>query len=185
MPSQKSDEQRPVLQFSVGCDGIAQDPQSGKVALVGVFDRILAPTTVPQFFIANRWTYGRGTFRERVRITDGSGAVVGQSVETEVPLPHPAGSHTVISGFVGLAFPEAKVYWVEVLLDDVLELAWPLPVGRSGAAASPRKSTQPEAAKRSTRKSGGSPAKRAKKGSTSPRRSASKPRSGPAARKGG
>jgi hypothetical protein len=121
---------RPVLQTSIGCDGFAQDQQTGKLALLGIFDRFLQPgIPVPQFVIVDRWTYGEGTFAELVKITDGEGSVVVESQPSEFTLAHPAASHTVVSGFVGVTFPEARVYWVEVMLDGDLELAWPLPVG--------------------------------------------------------
>ena len=118
----------PELQFSVACDGVAQDPGTGKLALVGVFEQILQPSVVPQFFVINRWTYGKGSFTEQVKITDGQGNVTAQSPATPFTLARESAVHTVISGFVNTSFAQARVYWIEVQLEGALQLAWPLPV---------------------------------------------------------
>jgi hypothetical protein len=126
-----SDEERelPVLQFSVACDGVAVDPASQKLALVGVFDKILQPTVVPQFSIVNRWTYAVGGFSERVIITDATEQQVAAPAEASFTLTQEAQQHTTIHGFINSKFEKAEVHWIQVFLDGELEMAWPLPVG--------------------------------------------------------
>ena len=45
--------EKPTLQFSVPCDGVAKGPNN-KPVFVGIFSSILRPSIIPQFFIANR-----------------------------------------------------------------------------------------------------------------------------------
>lgn len=118
-------KERPLLQFSVNCDGVGQD-ESGKLVLVGIFEFFKQPATVPQFFIVNRWTRGSGTFKQNVRILRPDRDLLVEAEEVEFTLSHPTARHTIASGFVNQNFPDPGVYWVEVSLDDELELAWPL-----------------------------------------------------------
>lgn len=120
-------QQRPILQYSVNCDGFGQD-ETGKLVLVGIFELIRQPATLAQFFIVNCWTYGRGSFRETVKITKPDGDLLAEAEPVTFQLSHQSGRHTVASGFVNTTFPEPGVYWVQVSLDDELEIAWPLPV---------------------------------------------------------
>ena len=62
----KNKTEKPTLQFSVPCDGIAKGPNN-KPVFVGIFSSILRPTVIPQFFIANRWINGIGEFTQTIK----------------------------------------------------------------------------------------------------------------------
>ena len=117
----------PILQYSVLCDAIGQ-AQNSKLVFVGVFCLLMRPSTMPQMFIANAWTYGKGKFRENVRILNPELAVMVEVPAIEFELKDQALAHINISGVGGLSFDRVGTYWVEISLDGNRILAYPLPV---------------------------------------------------------
>lgn len=118
---------RPVWQYSVLCDAIAQNPNA-KLAIIGLFDSIQFPSVVPQFFIVNKWINGSGAFRESTRLLKPDLSAAGSPLVADVNLRSKTAAATTIHGLVNFAFIDSGVYWVEVKLDDKLVLAYPLPV---------------------------------------------------------
>ena len=119
----------PVLQFSVLCDAVAQDPNNRKFSLFGLFDKILFPSVMQQFFVVNKWNNGQGNFRQTVEILkpDLSPAVP-PAVQTFALPSRTDGGAVVAVGFLLFNFSEPGVWWVQVKLDDELVIAYPLPV---------------------------------------------------------
>ena len=61
MSKEQNKNERPILQFSVLCDGIATPQEIGnKPVFIGIFSLLLRHTTIPKFFIVNRWISGNG-----------------------------------------------------------------------------------------------------------------------------
>lgn len=119
---------RPELQFSVMCDGAGKD-KKGKLILGGVFNQLVRIGIVSQFFIANRWIYGKGKFNQTIIIHDPDHKKEIAKVEgQEFSLPHQANSADIVTGFVNVNFEKSGVYWVEILLNEKAVLTYPLPV---------------------------------------------------------
>jgi hypothetical protein len=129
------DRIEPILQFSVLCDGVAQDP-NGKMAFIGVFESLVRPATVPQFFIVNKWINGQGTFRQSVEILTPDLRLNGgqPSLVQEFALLSQAAGNLVVVGFVNYVFNDTGVYWVQIKLDDEMVMAYPLPVFQPSAS---------------------------------------------------
>jgi hypothetical protein len=133
MPSEGSREHvttgdvKPVLQFSLTCDGVAQD-SAGKPVFIGVFTSISRLGRVPQFFVANRWVNGQGSFEQTVRLLYPDLSVFATAKPTNFRLQSRASAHDVYSGFVNLNFDRAGVYWISVELGTESVLAYPIPV---------------------------------------------------------
>lgn len=117
----------PTLQFSVMCEAVAQDP-SRKLLLAGVFDNLLRPFTMPQFFIVNKWTNGIGKFRQTIEILKPDLTPNSELSHTDFTLTSRALGHTNVAGYINYTFPEVGVYWIQIKLDGDLILAYPCPV---------------------------------------------------------
>jgi len=123
----KNKTEKPTLQFSVPCDGIAKGPNN-KPVFVGIFSSILRPTVIPQFFIANRWINGIGEFTQTIKILDPELNEVAKSQPQKFKLDSKAKAADLFSGFINMNFNKVGVYWITVELDDELILSYPLPV---------------------------------------------------------
>lgn len=119
---------KPVLQFSVLCDGVAKGP-GNKPVLIGVFNNFVRIGIIPQFFIVNRWIYGKGTFKQKIAIKDPDlTKSVTEVINQEFTLPDETTPVDLLSGFVNVNFEKGGVYWVEISVDDEVVLSYPLPV---------------------------------------------------------
>lgn len=119
--------ERPVLQFSVPCDGIAKGPNN-KPVFVGIFSSILKPIIIPQFFIANRWINGIGEFSQVVKVLNPKLEEIAVGETQNFKLNSKVNSADIFSGFINLNFQEAGVYWITVELNNELATSYPLPV---------------------------------------------------------
>ncbi|PIR43341.1 hypothetical protein COV24_03175 [candidate division WWE3 bacterium CG10_big_fil_rev_8_21_14_0_10_32_10] len=118
---------KPILQFSVLCDGVAN--QGNKPVFIGVFSNFVRTGIIAQFFIANRWTYGKGTFKQKTAIKDPDlKKIVAEIPEQEFVLKEETNGADIINGFVNVNFKKPGVYWVEIFLDGELVMSYPLPV---------------------------------------------------------
>lgn len=123
----KTDTEKPILQFSVPCDGIAKGPNN-KPVFVGIFSSILRPSVIPQFFIANRWINGVGEFEQVVKILDLELKEIAKSEVQKFKLDSKAKSADLFSGFININFDKSGVYWIVVELDNNSVMSYPLPV---------------------------------------------------------
>ena len=120
----------PDLQCSLICDGFRQEA-NGNLILLGVMDRVLSPQfplQVPQLVIINRWTAGKGSFTQAVRVLSSDSSTVLTKSESKFQLNDPVFSATTVVGIQNLTFKEPGPYWVEVLVDDVMKLRYAIPV---------------------------------------------------------
>lgn len=119
---------KPVLQFSVLCDGVTKG-QSSKPVFIGIFDNFAHAGVIPQFFIANRWIYGKGKFKQKITIKSPElNSNIIEVANQEFILQNETSPANIFSGFVNVNFEKAGVYWVEIFLDDKLVMSYPLPV---------------------------------------------------------
>jgi hypothetical protein len=120
----------PDLQCSLLCEDIRQEA-TGNFILIGVLNLVRVPqlpVTAFKIVVFNRWTAGVGQFTESVRILAPDQTTVLRKGEVKFALQD--GTHTAtnvtVLGQVEFATPGA--YYVEVLVDDVMKLRYPLPV---------------------------------------------------------
>jgi hypothetical protein len=120
----------PDLQCALICDGVRQEA-NGNLMFLGVLDRVLAmqfPVNVPQVFIVTRWTAGKGTFHQTIKLLATDEITVLAQTDGKVQLNAPEVSATAVMPVGGFKFERPGPYWCEVILDDVLKLRFSLPV---------------------------------------------------------
>jgi hypothetical protein len=136
----------PDLQSSLLCEDVRQEV-TGNFIIIGVMGLIRVPQlpiTAVRICVFNRWTAGLGQFAESVRLIAPDQTTVIRKSEVKFGLQDPAHHATNLSVLPQVEFKVPGVYWVEVLVDDVMKLRYPLPVvvvqpppGQPGGAPSP------------------------------------------------
>jgi hypothetical protein len=133
----------PDLQASLLAEDIRQEA-SGNFILVGIIGYIHVPqlpAVALKLCVFNRWTAGIGNFSELVRLIAPDGKTVLRESKTTFALPSP--NHHITNGtlFAQPRFETAGVYYIEVHVDEVLKIRYPVPVtlvtppgGQAGAA---------------------------------------------------
>jgi len=120
----------PDLQCSLMCEEIRQEA-NGNFFLVGVLNFIRVPQLPVVAFrlsVFNRWTAGLGQFTESVRLIAPDQTTVLRKGEVKFNLQDAALSATNVTVFGQVEFKAAGAYYVEVLVDDVMKLRYPIPV---------------------------------------------------------
>lgn len=120
----------PDLQCSLLVEDVRQEA-SGNIILVGVLGVIRVPQVpiaAPKVCVVNRWCAGIGQFNEQVRLVAPDGQQVLRKSNAKFALPDPTQTATLVSVFPGIEFPTAGVYHIEVLVDDVMKIRYPIPV---------------------------------------------------------
>ena len=113
------------------CDDVRQE-RNGKFILIGLFDAINAnqyPLMFPRICLVTRWCNGEGEHRQLSRLVKpDQKTVIAQGQVIPVKLPGAEAIVTNIEVFINIAFAEAGVYWVEILLGNDLKIRYPLRV---------------------------------------------------------
>src|SRR5262245_19181465 len=120
----------PDLQCSLLCEEIRQEV-TGNFFLVGVINYIRVPQVPVVAFklsLFNRWTAGVGNFTETVRLIAPDQTTVLRKGEVKFGLQDAALHATNVTLFGQVEFKTAGNYFVEVLVDDVMKLRYPVPV---------------------------------------------------------
>ncbi len=120
----------PDLQCSLLCEDVRQEA-NGNFILIGVASFIRVPQLPIVAFklsIFSRWTAGFGTFTETVRLLAPDQMTVLRTAQVKFVLQDPAHNATNLSVFTQVEFTQDGVYFVEVLVDNVMKLRYPLPV---------------------------------------------------------
>jgi hypothetical protein len=120
----------PDLQASLLCEDVRQEA-SGNLILIGVLNLIRVPqlpVTAARLFVYNRWTAGVGQFTETVRVIAPDQTTVLRKADVKFVLQDANLSTVNVTVFGGLEFTAPGVYFVEVLVDDVMKIRAPLPV---------------------------------------------------------
>jgi hypothetical protein len=132
----------PDLQCSLLCEEVRQE-LNGSFILIGVFHLVRVaelPVTAPRLCVFNRWTAGLGQFVETVRLIAPDQVTVLRKHESRFEL-RDATMHAINVVYVGaVKFEAAGPYYVEVLVDDVMKIRYPLVIHHippTAAAAPP------------------------------------------------
>jgi hypothetical protein len=120
----------PDLQCSLLCEEIRQEA-NGNFFLVGVINYIRVPQVPVVAFklsVFNRWTAGLGQFTENVRLIAPDQVTVLRKGEVKFALQEAHMHATNVTVFGQVEFKTAGTYYIEVLVDDVMKLRYPVPV---------------------------------------------------------
>jgi hypothetical protein len=130
------------------CEDVRQEA-SGNFILIGIIGFVNVPQLPVVAFklcVFNRWTAGIGNFTESVRLIGPDQTTVVRESKVKFALQDPTHNATNVSVFGQVKFEQAGTYYMEVLVDDVLKLRFPIPVrvvtppqGAQGAAAAQQK----------------------------------------------
>ncbi len=133
----------PDLQCALVCEDVRQEV-TGNFILLGVtaFLRVpQVPITANRVCVFSRWCAGVGNFTETVRLIAPDQTTALREAKVKFVLQDPAHNATNLSVFSQLELPTAGIYFVEVLVDDVMKLRFPLPV----LVAAPQQQAAPSA----------------------------------------
>ena len=120
----------PDLQCSLLCEDVRQEA-NGNFFLVGIINYIRVPQLPVMAFklsVFNRWTAGMGQFVETSRLIGPDQTTVLRKGEVKFGLKDVALHATNVTLFPQVEFKVAGTYFVEVLVDDVMKLRYPVPV---------------------------------------------------------
>lgn len=120
----------PDLQCSLICEEVRQEA-NGNLFLIGVVNLIRVPQlpiVAGRICLFNRWTAGIGQFTENTRLIAPDQTTVVSKAEMKFELRDPSHSASGVVVFGNVKFETAGVYFVEVLVDDVMKLRYPLVV---------------------------------------------------------
>ena len=120
----------PDLQCSLMCEEVRQEA-NGNLFLIGVIHYLRLPqlpVTAARICIFTRWTAGIGQFTESVRLIAPDQTTVVSKGESKFELRDPAMSATNVMFFGNVKFETAGTYYVEVNVDDVMKMRFPIPV---------------------------------------------------------
>jgi hypothetical protein len=120
----------PDLQCSLLCEEVRQEV-TGSFFLVGIIDIIRVPqlpVTAYKLAIFNRWTAGVGQFTENVRLIAPDQQTVLRKSDVRFVMKDPHLNATTVSLFGNVEFATPGAYFVEVLVDDVMKVRYPVPL---------------------------------------------------------
>ena len=120
----------PDLQSSLLCEEVRQEA-NGNLILIGVISLIRVPQlpiVAARLCVFNRWTAGIGRFTECIRLIAPDQTTVLRKGEAKFELRDAALHTTSVMVFGQIEFKAAGTYFVEVLVDDVMKLRYPVPL---------------------------------------------------------
>ncbi len=129
----------PDLQCSLVCEEVRQEA-NGNLFLIGVLSFIRVPQlpiVAGRLCIFNRWTAGIGQFHESVRLIAPDQTTVVSKAELKFELRDPSHAATGVMVFGNVKIETAGTYYIEVLVDDVMKLRYPLAVIHTPPPAQP------------------------------------------------
>ena len=120
----------PDLQSSLLCEDVRQEA-NGNFIVIGVlaFLRVpQLPIVATKLCVFNRWTAGVGAFTEMTRLIAPDQTTVIRQSQLKFALDDPSNNATNVTLFGQVEFKSEGVYYIEVLVDDVMKLRFPVPV---------------------------------------------------------
>jgi hypothetical protein len=120
----------PDLQCSLLCEDVRQE-SSGNFIIVGIIGYVNVPqlpVTAYKLCLFNRWTAGIGQFTESVRLIAPDSTTVVRQSQVKFQLQDPSHNATNVTLFGQLKLEVSGTYYMEVLVDDVMKLRFPIPV---------------------------------------------------------
>ena len=134
----------PDLQCSLLCEEVRQEA-TGNFILLGIVAYLRVPQlpiTALKLCVFNRWTAGLGQFTETCRLIAPDETVMRQS-QVRFELKDPSHNATNVTLFAQIEFKTAGTYFMEVLVDDVMKLRFPIPVIHVQQPAGPQQGRGP------------------------------------------
>jgi len=130
------------------CEDVRQEA-SGSFIIIGVIGLIRVPQlpiTALKLCVFNRWTAGIGVFTQNVRFIAPDGVTVLRQNPMRFGLQD-ASHHAInVTVFTQIEFATAGVYYLEVLVDDVMKLRYPVPlIHQPPPSSTPPEGTPPPA----------------------------------------
>ncbi len=120
----------PDLQASLLCEEVRQEA-NGNFFIIGVVNFIRVqqlPIVAGRLCVFNRWTAGVGQFLENVKLIAPDQMTVLRKGEMKFELKDPSLHSTSVLVFGNVEFKTPGNYFVEVIVDDVMKLRYPIPV---------------------------------------------------------
>jgi len=120
----------PDLQASLLCEDVRQQAD-GNFFIIGVVNFIRVPqlpVVAARLCVFNRWTAGIGQFVENVKLVAPDQTTVLRKGEMKFELKDAAMHSTNVMVFGQVEFKAAGTYYIEVLVDDVMKIRYPVPV---------------------------------------------------------
>jgi hypothetical protein len=120
----------PDLQGSLLCEEVRQEA-NGNFIIIGVINFLRVPqlpAIAGRLCVFNRWTAGIGQFTENIRLIAPDQTTVLRKGELKFELRDAALHATNVMVFGQVEFKTAGTYFVEVLVDDVMKIRYPVPV---------------------------------------------------------
>jgi hypothetical protein len=120
----------PDLQCSLLCEDVRPEA-NGNFIIIGVIGVVRVPqvpVTAFKLCVFNRWTAGIGQFMESVRLVAPDQVTVLRKGEVKFALQDANLHATNVTVFGQVEFKTPGTYYVEVLVDDVMKLRYPVPV---------------------------------------------------------
>ena len=120
----------PDLQCALLCEDVRPEA-NGNFIIIGVIGVVRVPqvpVTAFKLCVFNRWTAGFGQFTESVRLIAPDQTTVLRKGQVKFALQDPSHHATNVTVFPQVEFSGAGVYFIEVLVDDVMKVRFPLPV---------------------------------------------------------
>ncbi len=120
----------PDLQCSLLCEEVRQEI-NGNFILIGILGYIQVPqvpVTALKLCVFNRWTAGVGGFTESVRLVGPDQTTLLRQSQVKFQLQEASHHATNVTVFGQVKFESSGVYYLEVLVDDVMKLRFPVPI---------------------------------------------------------
>lgn len=120
----------PDLQCSLLCEEVRQE-SNGNFILIGVIDAVRVPQvpiTAFKLSVFNRWTAGVGQFTESVRLIAPDQTTVVRKSEVKFGMRDAGANATTVTLFGNVEFTTPGAYFVEVSVEDVLKVRFPVNV---------------------------------------------------------
>jgi hypothetical protein len=138
----------PDLQCSLLCEDVKQEINGNfiVIGIVGFIQVPQVPVTAFKLCVFNRWTAGLGAFTESVRLLAPDQMTVLRQSQVKFAVKDAAHHATNVTVFGQVKFEVPGIYYVEVLVDDVMKLRFPLPLvlAQPPAGAQPPVEAKPE-----------------------------------------
>lgn len=118
----------PDLQCSLMCEEVRQEA-NGNFFLIGIIDMIRVPQlpiTAYKLSLFTRWTSGVGNFTESVRLIAPDQTTVLRKSEVKFQMRDPNLTATTVTMFGNVEFAAPGPHYIEVLVDDVMKVRYPV-----------------------------------------------------------
>ncbi|MCF7669218.1 MAG: hypothetical protein K9N48_05530 [Verrucomicrobia bacterium] len=135
----------PDLQSSIVCEEVRQEV-TGNFILIGVIGAIRVPKvpiTALKLCVFNRWTAGVGQFVETAKLIAPDQTTEIRKSEVKFALKDPVFHATNVTVFGQIEFKTPGTYFIEVVVDDVMKLRYPLSVVVQPPKQKPEQQQQP------------------------------------------